>query len=140
MPAPLTQIESSPKLPSSADVVVVGGGIIGTFTAYYLAQRGLAPVVIGGELGDLGEAREGRVVPGDVASGQSERRFGGMAAADSASPADEGVHQRATAGAAQLEMIGRPLDSGSARVVLNLGGIANITIIGADHLCQSALW
>ena len=58
MPAPLTQIESSPKLPSSADVVVVGGGIIGTFTAYYLAQRGLAVALL--EKGRVGAEQSSR--------------------------------------------------------------------------------
>lgn len=31
---------------SSADVVVVGGGIVGAFTAYYLAKAGAAPLII----------------------------------------------------------------------------------------------
>jgi len=46
MPAPLRFIESSPALPAQADVVVIGGGIIGTFTAYYLAQRGLKVALV----------------------------------------------------------------------------------------------
>ena len=41
MPAPLRYIRSSAVLPAEADAVVIGGGIIGTFTAYYLAKRGL---------------------------------------------------------------------------------------------------
>lgn len=41
MPAPLQFIKSTPELPTEADVVVIGAGIIGTFTAYYLAKRGL---------------------------------------------------------------------------------------------------
>jgi glycine/D-amino acid oxidase-like deaminating enzyme len=41
MPAPLKFIKSTPDLPAEADVVVIGAGIIGSFTAYYLAQRGL---------------------------------------------------------------------------------------------------
>jgi glycine/D-amino acid oxidase-like deaminating enzyme len=54
MPAPLRFIESTPTLPSEADAVVIGGGIIGTFTAYYLARRGLKVAlvekgVVGGE-------------------------------------------------------------------------------------------
>jgi len=54
MPAPLRFIASSPALPPEADAVVIGGGIIGTFTAYYLAKRGLKVAlvekgVIGGE-------------------------------------------------------------------------------------------
>ena len=34
MPAPLRFIASSAVLPPEADAVVIGGGIIGTFTAY----------------------------------------------------------------------------------------------------------
>jgi glycine/D-amino acid oxidase-like deaminating enzyme len=47
-------IDSSPELPAEADAVVIGGGIIGSFAAYYLARRGLKVAlvekgVIGGE-------------------------------------------------------------------------------------------
>lgn len=54
MPAPLRFIASSPELPAEADVVVIGAGIIGTFAAYYMAQRGLRVAllekgVVGGE-------------------------------------------------------------------------------------------
>jgi glycine/D-amino acid oxidase-like deaminating enzyme len=54
MPAPLRYIESSPTPPAEADAVIIGGGIIGTFTAYYLAKRGLKVAlvekgVVGGE-------------------------------------------------------------------------------------------
>ncbi|MEO6361082.1 MAG: FAD-binding oxidoreductase, partial [Sphingomicrobium sp.] len=54
MPAPLSLIQSSPELPTEADAVVMGGGIIGSFTAYYLAKRGLKVAlvekgVVGGE-------------------------------------------------------------------------------------------
>ncbi|WP_163009130.1 FAD-dependent oxidoreductase, partial [Pseudomonas viridiflava] len=52
MPAPLTAIESSPELPTQADVVVIGGGIIGVFTAYYLARRGMKVALI--EKGRIG--------------------------------------------------------------------------------------
>ena len=36
MSQPLRLVESSPRLPAHADAVVIGGGIIGVFTAYYL--------------------------------------------------------------------------------------------------------
>lgn len=41
MSAPVLHIESSPSLPREADVVVIGGGVVGVFTSYYLARRGL---------------------------------------------------------------------------------------------------
>ncbi|RVU35229.1 FAD-binding oxidoreductase [Hwanghaeella grinnelliae] len=54
MPAPLSFIASTPTLPDEADAVVIGGGVIGAFTAYYLAKRGLKVAllekgVVGGE-------------------------------------------------------------------------------------------
>ena len=54
MPAPLRLIESSPDLPAEADAVVIGGGIVGAFAAYYLAKMGLKVAlvekgVVGGE-------------------------------------------------------------------------------------------
>lgn len=54
MPAPLRIIAGSPTLPTDADAVVIGGGIIGSFAAYYLAERGLKVAlvekgVVGGE-------------------------------------------------------------------------------------------
>ena len=46
MSLPLRHVETSPNLPARADVVVIGGGIIGVFTAYYLARRGLSVAVV----------------------------------------------------------------------------------------------
>jgi glycine/D-amino acid oxidase-like deaminating enzyme len=58
MQQPLRLIESSPTLPASADVVVIGGGIIGAFTAYYLAQRGLSVALV--EKGRIGAEQSSR--------------------------------------------------------------------------------
>jgi thioredoxin reductase len=39
-------IDSDETLPKSADVVVIGGGIIGASAAYFLARRGLSVALI----------------------------------------------------------------------------------------------
>lgn len=55
MPGPaLDLVETDPSLPGSADVVIIGGGIIGVSTALFLAERGVEVVlcekgVLGGE-------------------------------------------------------------------------------------------
>ncbi|GAB1584688.1 NAD(P)/FAD-dependent oxidoreductase [Phyllobacterium phragmitis] len=46
MPAPLMHIETNPSLPREADVVVIGGGVVGVFTAYYLARRGVSVALL----------------------------------------------------------------------------------------------
>src|SRR4249919_3075632 len=46
MPAPLLHIETTPTLQSAADAVVIGGGIVGVFAAYYLARRGLSVALV----------------------------------------------------------------------------------------------
>ena len=61
MPAPLLNIETSPVLPAAADVVVIGGGIVGVFAAYYLACRGV---------------RVALVEKGRIAAEQSSRNWG----------------------------------------------------------------
>ena len=58
MPAPLLQVETSQSLPVEADVVVIGGGIIGTCTAYYLARRGVKVVLL--EKGLIGAEQSSR--------------------------------------------------------------------------------
>lgn len=40
------KIHSDETLPSSADVVIIGGGIVGSATAYYLAKRGLSVALL----------------------------------------------------------------------------------------------
>ncbi|MCC7047770.1 MAG: FAD-binding oxidoreductase [Alphaproteobacteria bacterium] len=61
MPAPLLHIESSPTVPPSADAVVIGAGVVGTFAAYYLARQGL---------------RVALLEKGRVAGEQSSRNWG----------------------------------------------------------------
>lgn len=58
MSHPLNLISTSSKLPTVADVVVIGGGIIGVFTAYYLAQRGIAVALV--EKGLIGAEQSSR--------------------------------------------------------------------------------
>ena len=58
MPAPLLHIETSPALPEAADAVVIGGGVVGTFTAYYLARRGLSVALL--EKGRVGAEQSSR--------------------------------------------------------------------------------
>ncbi|GGF47919.1 D-amino-acid oxidase [Aliidongia dinghuensis] len=58
MPAPLLHIETSPELPKSADAVVIGGGIVGVFAAYYLAERGIRVALV--EKGRIGGEQSSR--------------------------------------------------------------------------------
>ena len=58
MPAPLLHIETGPDLPPRADAVVIGGGIVGTCAAFYLARRGLSVVLL--EKGRIGAEQSSR--------------------------------------------------------------------------------
>lgn len=46
MSPPVDPVQSDPTLPKSADVVIIGGGIIGAATAYYLAKRGMSVALV----------------------------------------------------------------------------------------------
>lgn len=46
MRVPLTRIETTDPLPASADVVVIGAGIVGVFTAWFLARRGMKVALV----------------------------------------------------------------------------------------------
>jgi len=58
MSPPLNRIDTSPKPPASADVVVIGGGIVGVFAAYYLAKRGVSVALV--EKGRVGAEQSSR--------------------------------------------------------------------------------
>jgi glycine/D-amino acid oxidase-like deaminating enzyme len=59
MPGPaLDPVETDASLPGSADVVIIGGGIIGVSTALFLAERGVKVVLC--EKGDLGGEQSSR--------------------------------------------------------------------------------
>lgn len=46
MSAPLLRIETGAKLPQQVDVVVIGGGIVGSAAAYFLARRGVSVALL----------------------------------------------------------------------------------------------
>jgi len=52
MSPPLSRIASDERLPAQADVVVIGGGVIGVSAAYHLAKKGLAVALV--EKGHVG--------------------------------------------------------------------------------------
>lgn len=58
MKLPLTPVDTPHALPEAADAVVIGGGIIGTFTAYYLAKRGMKVALV--EKGRIGAEQSSR--------------------------------------------------------------------------------
>ncbi|OUL74062.1 NAD(P)/FAD-dependent oxidoreductase [Paraburkholderia hospita] len=58
MRVPLTRIDTTPTLPRSADVVVIGAGIVGVFTSWFLAKRGLKVALV--EKGLVGAEQSSR--------------------------------------------------------------------------------
>ncbi|CAN7613200.1 FAD-binding oxidoreductase [Rhizobium sp. LjRoot98] len=58
MPAPLMTIATGTDVPARADAVVIGGGIVGTSAAYYLARSGLNVVLL--EKGRIGAEQSSR--------------------------------------------------------------------------------
>lgn len=58
MPAPLMTVQTTPDLPATADVVVIGGGIVGCSTAYYLARKGVRVALV--EKGRVGAEQSSR--------------------------------------------------------------------------------
>jgi glycine/D-amino acid oxidase-like deaminating enzyme len=58
LPIALDTIPADPDLPERADVVVIGGGIVGIASALYLARAGISVVVC--EKGEVGGEQSGR--------------------------------------------------------------------------------
>lgn len=58
MPVEVTPVADDRALPAAADVVVVGGGIVGAATAFFLAERGVRTVLC--EKGVIGGEQSGR--------------------------------------------------------------------------------
>ena len=58
MPAPLIHVDTPATLPAQADVVVIGGGIVGTAAAFFLAERGLSVALV--EKGRVGAEQSSR--------------------------------------------------------------------------------
>jgi gamma-glutamylputrescine oxidase len=64
------RVRRSPQLPARTNVVVIGGGLLGTATAYWLARSGVATVLI--EQGGLASGATGRN-GGFMGAGTAER-------------------------------------------------------------------
>lgn len=58
MPVLLDPVAADEKLPAQADVVIIGGGIIGTSTAYFLAEKGISVLLC--EKGVIGAEQSSR--------------------------------------------------------------------------------
>ncbi|MBV9748964.1 MAG: FAD-binding oxidoreductase [Acetobacteraceae bacterium] len=58
MSPPVNKVQSDPALPASADIVVIGGGIVGVSAAYYLAKKGHSVALV--EKGAVGAEQSSR--------------------------------------------------------------------------------
>src|SRR5919112_1247966 len=58
MPITVDPVESDRQLPEHADVVIIGGGIIGVSTALFLAERGVSTLLC--EKGVIAGEQSGR--------------------------------------------------------------------------------
>src|SRR5215212_7488951 len=73
---PPASARRSTELPARTEVVVIGGGLLGAATAYWLARSGVAAVLI--EQGDLASGATGRN-GGFMVAGTAERYPAAMA-------------------------------------------------------------
>src|SRR5215212_2388084 len=73
---PPASARRSTQLPAHTTVVVIGGGLLGMATAYWLARSGVATVLI--EQGDLASGATGRN-GGFMVAGTAERYPGAVA-------------------------------------------------------------
>ena len=67
MSPPLNRINSDERLPAQADVVVIGGGVIGVSAAYHLAKKGLSVALVEkGHGQEMKDCARGKRLPGFV--------------------------------------------------------------------------
>ena len=104
-----TQMAIDPDLPASADVVIIGGGVAGVTTAYYLALAGV-PVVL---------CEKGR-----IAGEQSSRNWGWIR--------KQGRDPRELAGAVQALRLWGDIDKRAPDIGFRVGGVTYLPETDAD--------